>query len=491
PAIRRTSSPLASLRGTYRKSLAPLTKQRDAAADQVYAQYDAELAAYQAELNQKDQVNDALAVKAKRDDLDRMRRPATAAAPLVAAASSSIAAVAPSAPPSPPKDKKEPQASVTTLPEEMLKAPVPSKPFTPAEAVQWALSLGGSARIKRGSGEAEIPDVSRIPKGNFTLIGLKLGEKQPVQVVSLAALSGLTELRELTLDNNLITDAGLAFLPALAKLQHLSINGCGMTDEGLSHVGRQMTLTELSARDNKITGTGLKHLSTLPLLSILRIGSETLTDDGVPSLASLAALQKLDLTSAKPLKVTSLTALAGIKKLKTLTMGPSATDSAVSSLGVLTSLESLDLNRAPISDAAMDGVAAMRGLRELILHRCPNLTDYGMTKLVTLKDLVKFDIGYTRLTDAGFKTLSMKLSEMDEINAAASGMSDGGLAGLENMRRITRLTVHVRMCTDVGTTYIRRVSQLRIISIDQLETLNPTRMAALKKDLPSIDFGKR
>jgi hypothetical protein len=46
------------------------------------------------------------------------------------------------------------------------------------------------------------------------------------------------------------------------------------------------------------------------------------------------------------------------------------------------------------------------------------------------------------------------------------------------------------MCTDVGTGYIRRVSGLKFISIEQMETLNPTRMAALKKDLPYVDFGR-
>jgi hypothetical protein len=198
----------------------------------------------------------------------------------------------------------------------------------------------------------------------------------------------------------------------------------------------------------------------------------------------------LDLICDKPLKVESLAPLGGIKKLKTLTLGSSATDVLVSSLRSLTSLESLDLNYAPISDAAMEGVAALRGLKELTLHRCPNLTDIGMTKLVALRGLLKFDVGYTRLTDAGFKTLSMKLSDMAEINAAAAGMSDGGLSGLENMRKISRLTVHVRMCTDVGTGYIRRVSGLRVISIDQVETLNPSRMAALQKDLPYVNFGR-
>src|SRR5262249_12024922 len=143
------------------------------------------------------------------------------------------------------------------------------------------------------------------------------------------------------------------------------------------------------------------------------------------------------------------------------------------------------------SDAALDGVAAMKGLKELLLFRCPNLTDYGFTKLATLKGLKKLDVGHTRLTDAGFKTLSMKFAEMEDINAAADGMSDGGLAGLENMRKINRLNVHVRMCTEVGTGYIRRVSQLKVINIEQIETLNPARLAALKKDLPYVDWGTR
>jgi hypothetical protein len=480
---------LGKLRSTYRNASAPLIKQHEAVTKQVYARYDAALDAFQTELTQKNQLDSALIVKAARSELDKFLRPAEAP-PLVAAASSPAPALA-SVPPSTKKldTRPPPPAPVTTLPPEMLTEPMP-KPFTPAEAVQWALSLGGSARIKKGAGESEIPNVSSMPKGKFTLIGLKLGERQPLHVVSLGALSGLTELRELTLDNNLITDEGLAFLPVLPKLDHLSVNGCGLTDNGLTHVAKQTALIELGARNNRITGTGLKHLTALPVLSILQIGSADLSNEGIPFLASLAALQKLDLSCDRPLKVESLAPLAGIKKLKTLTLGSSATDAVVSSLRPLISLEALDLNSAPVSDAAMDGVAAMRGLKELNLHRCPNLTDYGMTKLVTLRGLVKFDVGYTRLTDSGFKMLSMKLSEMDEINVAASGMSDGGLAGLENMRKITRLTVHVRMCTDVGTGYIRRVSGLRIIGIEQLESLNPIRMAALKKDLPYVNFGR-
>lgn len=485
---------LKKLRDTYRNSVAPLVKQHDAATKQAYARYDAALDAFQTELTQKNQLNDALMVKATRTELDKARAPVAAPAVVVASASLTPLPASTSGTPTPPSaSKPAPKqltgSAATSLPEDMLKEP-PPKPFTPDEAVQWALSLGGSARIKKGINESEITDITQFPKGKFTLTGLKLGEKQPLRVASLAALSRLTELQDLALDNNLITDAGLAFLPVLPKLQHLSVNNCGLTDGALGHVAKQTTLVELSARNNRITGAGLKHLAVLPGLSILRIGSTDLSNDGIPFMASLVALQKLDLDCEKPLKVESLAPLAGIKKLKSLTLGSSATDPLVSSLRALTTLETLDLTRAPISDDAMDGVAALKGLKELILYRCPNLTDYGMTKLVTLRGLLKFDVGYTRLTDSGFKTLSMKISDVEELNVASSGMSDSGLAGLENMRKITRLTVHVRTCTDLGTGYIRRVSGLKLISIDQMETLNPARMAALKKDLPYVDFGR-
>src|SRR5205814_5961233 len=99
-------------------------------------------------------------------------------------------------------------------------------------------------------------------------------------------------------------------------------------------------------------------------------------------------------------------------------------------------LESLDLNYAPISDYALDHIGGMRGLRELILYGCPNLTDVGFAKLQSLKNLQKLNVGRTRLTDSQFQVLSTKLFEITEINVTADGVSDAGLAGLVNMRKL-------------------------------------------------------
>ncbi|HEY2574539.1 MAG TPA: protein kinase [Verrucomicrobiaceae bacterium] len=483
---------LKKLRDTYRKSVAPLRQQREALAKPVYARYDDALAAYEAELTRSNQIEDALIVKAKRNELVAMFRPASNSLPPVSTAASTAVAGKTAAPSPVTKSKSNSDHGPKTLSPEMLSEAIPTRPFTPAEAAQWALSLGGSARIKRGSGESELPDVSRIPKGNFTLLSLKLGEKQPLHVVSLAALSGLTELRELILDNNLITDAGLAFLPKLPKLSRLSVAGCELTDQSLEKIAKLTALTELDAQNNHITGSGLENLTNLPGLAMLKIGSVDLTDEGVPYLASLGALHRLDLDSGKPLKCENLAPLSGIKKLKTLVLGASATDSTVRSLKSMDKLDTLLLYHAPISDYAMDGVAGMKGLKELNLSRCPNLTDIGLTKLVTLKSLVKLDVGHTRLTDAGFQTLSMKLSEVNDLNCTSDALSDAGLSSLTNFRKLSRLVVPVRLCTEAGAAQIRRASaNLKVISIDQMETLSPARIEAIKKMLPNVDWARK
>jgi len=47
------------------------------------------------------------------------------------------------------------------------------------------------------------------------------------------------------------------------------------------------------------------------------------------------------------------------------------------------------------------------------------------------------------------------------------------------------------MCTDLGLGYVRRLANLRLIGIDQLDTLSPARMDTLRRGLPGVDFGRR
>ena len=78
-----------------------------------------------------------------------------------------------------------------------------------------------------------------------------------------------------------------------------------------------------------------------------------------------------------------------------------------------------------------------------------------------LKGLLKLNVGHTRLTDGQFVTLSTKLSELTELNINSDAMSDAGLAGLANLRKVSKLNIHARMCTDLGLGYVRRLANLQ------------------------------
>ena len=489
---------LGELRSTYRKAQAPLIKQRDVAAEPVYARYDQALAALQAELTLKGDNSGARSIQDLREDLEKQRHPlavepaiaAVAPAPSTTPAPNANLAMAPSKPVEPkPKNDSKPrkEAAPATLPPDALQEPAP-KPFTPTQAIEWALSLGGSAKIKKGSAESEILSLGKAPKSSVILTSLKIGGGQPMHVVSLAALSQLADLRELILDDNLITDAGLAFLPKLPKLTHLSLRGCNLTDAGLSHLAKQQALTSLNLRGNFINGSGFGELRGLQGMTALDLGDCQLSDENISTLTAFTALASLNLAGRGPLAANNLSPLANLKGLKQLTLGGSATDAVMQSVSNLTQLSALELYYAPISDAALERIGSMKGLRDLNLFSCRNLTDFGFAKLQALKGLTKLNIEHTRLTDSQFIELSTKLLEITELNVASDAMTDQGLAGLVNLRKLTSLDLHARMCTDVGIGYVKRLAALRNLGIVQRETLSPARFEALKRALPNFPW---
>ncbi len=56
----------------------------------------------------------------------------------------------------------------------------------------------------------------------------------------LQRLNGLTELRDLILDNTPVTDAGLEHLTKLSKLDTLFLRNTKVTAEGVKRLGRAM-----------------------------------------------------------------------------------------------------------------------------------------------------------------------------------------------------------------------------------------------------------
>ena len=385
----------------------------------------------------------------------------------------------------------KPAARPSQLTEAMLKE-TPPKPFTPEEAIKWALSLNGSATILKGREESQVLGPATMPKGKYTLVGLKIGERQTLRIVDLAGLANLADLRELVLDLNLITDDGLAFLPPLPKLDKLGLHECGLTDASFTHLSKQRALTRLSIGNNKITGEGIGFFSGVAALKSLSIGSSSLTSEGMRNLTRCTALTTLDLSGCGTSKCASLAPLSAIAPLRSLRMVNDTTDALVQSLATVTQIESLDLSVSPITDAAFDRVSSMSSLSDLTLYDCKNLTDAGYLKLLPLgKTFTRLIPTRTKLSDAAFTALAKEMPMMAEIDLSYTGVSPAGLAGLENFKKLKSLGVHAQQCTEEGLKHLSRATNnlnLATFGIRDIETLDKKQQDAVRRSLTRYSF---
>ncbi|MEX0613622.1 MAG: hypothetical protein WD229_16005 [Pirellulales bacterium] len=106
----------------------------------------------------------------------------------------------------------------------------------------------------------------------------------------LAHLSGLTSLQWLSLDRTQVGDAGLAYLSGLTSLQVLWLDGTQVGDAGLAHLSGLTSLRELSLEGTQVGNPGLAHLSGLTSLRVLSLRGTQVTDAGYRRLQ--AALPK-------------------------------------------------------------------------------------------------------------------------------------------------------------------------------------------------------
>ncbi len=106
-------------------------------------------------------------------------------------------------------------------------------------------------------------------------------------------LAGLDSLVKLSLTNTQVTDAGLAELRPLTGLEFLRLDRLPITDAGLAHLAAFPQLRELSLYKTNITDAGLAHLKALPALEILSLDETAIGDEGLRHLSQCPNLKVL------------------------------------------------------------------------------------------------------------------------------------------------------------------------------------------------------
>jgi hypothetical protein len=161
------------------------------------------------------------------------------------------------------------------------------------------------------------------------------------------------KLRELTLENTEITDAGLARLASIPTLRSLNLRRSSyLTDAALTHVAKLPNIEVLELLYNNFGDAGIEHVAKLPKLRVLDLrGCVLVTDAGLAHLAACKNLQRLKLRNPNVTDA-GLKALRGLSKLRGIGFEDSAqiSDQGLADLEGMPLLDELYLMRTNITD---------------------------------------------------------------------------------------------------------------------------------------------
>lgn len=216
----------------------------------------------------------------------------------------------------------------------------------------------------------EVTEAKGIVTGLTVQDGSKLTDDDFRQMTQLG------RLKTLSLSNGL-DDGRLSRLTALAELEYLQTNLAEVSDEGVKPLAQLKKLKNLKFfhPGKSFSGTGLVHLAELPNLQSLTVaGSLEFNDEGMAAVAKLTGLQEFRTwhVGATDEGVKKLKALKNLKSLYlgqrlTYKLPACPTDETVGILVEMKSLESLQLDEARLTFAALQQLKHLPALKKVTL----------------------------------------------------------------------------------------------------------------------------
>jgi hypothetical protein len=123
---------------------------------------------------------------------------------------------------------------------------------------------------------------------------------KPITDRDLEQLKKLPKLENLNLSNTRVTSAGLVHLSGLKNLKWLSLWNTPVDDDGLRHLAKLTKLQSLILDGTRVTDSGLKHLEGLKDLDEwLGLSGTGVTDKGLVHLKGLSKLRQVNVRLTK------------------------------------------------------------------------------------------------------------------------------------------------------------------------------------------------
>ncbi len=325
-------------------------------------------------------------------------------------------------------------------------------------------------------------------------------EDHPLTRDEIAALTRLTQIEDLGLDQTGLTDETLALLGALSRLKVLSIaynpiEGAGLTRlVGLSQL-ENLDLQRLEPprkgrKDAPRDSAWLAPLESFPRMKWLDLSYNGLTGAGLVHLKPLVALEILELQGNK-FDDAALAPLAHLTALRYLDLdGNEIAAAGIAHLRGLVNLERLSLRNRAVGDAGMAHLAGLTRLQELNLcHLSVPITDEGARHLQGLTALEELELSNNQLTDAALAYFA-GMQKLRSLNLSGNaGITGPGLAHLAMLPNLTDLDLCSTDVSDKALPQLKALTHLENLGLNQAR-VSARGMAALQKALPDASvFG--
>ena len=126
----------------------------------------------------------------------------------------------------------------------------------------------------------------------------------------LASISGLSNLKELSVSNTVVTAEELPIIGALPSLQKLTLSNCSLSTMAGLDLAKELTYLDLS--NNALRN--IAYLANMPLLQELKLSHNALND--LAALSSLNTLVSLDVSHNNLTTLSPITSITGLKWLE-------------------------------------------------------------------------------------------------------------------------------------------------------------------------------
>jgi hypothetical protein len=302
-----------------------------------------------------------------------------------------------------------------------------------------------------------------------------------VKDATLAQLAGLTELRQLDLENLAIDGTGLAALARLPKLTHIDIRNCALSDDGVAAIAQLPAIESLSIDRSiktgsmfsasptpQVSGASLGPLTGLKSLKHLTLGSPCFTDDNLRPLAGAGQIEELVLR------------------------GTDVTDDGLTAmLDRMTGLRSVAIYNALITGP---GLAKLRDCPRLLELRVQGpLDDAGLAHLAEVTQLGLLQIAGASglaITDEGLAHLG-KLTNLTRLSLTGSRFGDEGLRHLAGLTSLAELQLYPAVAdfTDEGLAHLESLVNLRSLCLSQRNKtvkFSPAAIEKLQRAVPGV-----